>query len=191
MWNKGDPSHVQETPEYLNVDIPWERKTHSCYIAPVFLPSVVSWIPLWGFCLHHSLETALLKITNCFQGTKSESRLPVPTLYDFSEEFHEVDPPSFLKHFTPLLSRPHILLGLLPAPRYSSVTFAGSSSFSTSKCSCLRLCFHTSFSSLSLRSLWGSHPAAWFSNHPSASDNKLHPPELHPCRSTWYFHVNV
>lgn len=74
---------------------------------------------LSGFCLQYSTENAVLKSANHFQVVKSKNHFPVLTLFDFSEEFHEVDPLS-LKQLIPSHS-----LFFSQLIGYSSVTFAG------------------------------------------------------------------
>lgn len=81
--------------------------TYSCL--PLSPKSVLS-----GFCPQLSNETAALKSANHFQVAKSWNHFSVLSLFDYSEEFHEVYPPSFLRYLIPSLSWHHILLVFLP-----------------------------------------------------------------------------
>lgn len=128
-----------------------------------------------GFCPQLSNKTVALKSANHFQVAKSPNHFPVLTLFDFSEQFHEVDTPSFLKYLIPSLSWHHILLAFLPT-HWLLLSHLCWFLFLSQPLNvhCLPLCFQTHFSSLSTHSPWWSHPVTSL----NVSDKpNLHPPE--------------
>lgn len=130
---------------------------------------------LLGFCIQHFNETAVLKSANHFQVGKLPNHFLVLPLLDFSKEFHQVDPPSFLKHLITSLCWHHISLCFLPT-HWLLVNHLCCSS-SLVKClnvHCPLLDFQTFFSSLSTDSPWWSHPVTWLSNHLMPMTNQIY-----------------